>query len=247
MQAPTRKAKGQWLVVPGGAAAAYVEGHGCALGAPRECAAVAAARARGDFAYQLVAPRAAARRGVRLAERVALAPDWLFGRGCLTHVRAPAPLLEALSPGAGARAACEMPPAAPRASMAAPASAAGVLVATHFVYSMALKRKRTFQAFAWDAAPAANRTAYARGTCFGRSSKGILFGHTFFTTMKEKTILCAMPSGRTPECACCAGLPSLRSVQAAVLKAETTAGRPQPGRHVPKLEGCDDYQAFWDR
>ena len=41
--------------------------------------------------------------------------------------------------------------------MPAPGPAAGFLVATHFVYSMALKRKRTFRAFAWDDAHGANR------------------------------------------------------------------------------------------
>eukprot|EP00965_Chrysotila_dentata_P110830 3662597-Pleurochrysis_carterae.AAC.1 len=38
----------------------------------------------------------------------------------------------------------------PPQSMPAPAAAAGTLVATHFVYSMALKRKRAFRAFGWE-------------------------------------------------------------------------------------------------
>jgi len=235
----------QWLVVPGSAAPVYVEGRTCALLSDRACAEVAVTRRLADFAYQVVEP-ARPHAGVSVAEKVALAPDWFFGRGCLTHVRSPQALLEAVRPRASKSAMCEMPPTGERQAMPAPASAKGILVATHFVYSMALKRKRTFQAFAWDSSRS-NRTEYSAGTCWARSKKGILFGHTFFTQMENKVILCAMPGTDTAECSCCAGLSSLRKVQQAALKAETTSGREQGSRHVPQLEGCDDYQAFWDR
>ena len=90
--------------------------------------------------------------------------------------------------------------------MGAPGPAAGMLVATHFVYSMALKRKRTFGAFAWDH-NASRRTHYDAGACWKRAEKGILFGHTFFGQQATKSVLCALPSGQSSECACCEGLP----------------------------------------
>ena len=61
-----------------------------------------------------------------------------------------------------------------------------MLVATHFVYSMALKRKRAFRAFGWDFGDGRNRSttaAYngAAGSCWKRNDRAILLGHTFFT------------------------------------------------------------------
>eukprot|EP00966_Prymnesium_polylepis_P025185 580902-Prymnesium_polylepis.1 len=51
--------------------------------------------------------------GVRAGpvERIALAPDWLFGRGCLTHVRKPLAVLRVAAPGAARATTCELPPA----------------------------------------------------------------------------------------------------------------------------------------
>ncbi|KAL3910055.1 MAG: hypothetical protein SGPRY_009200, partial [Prymnesium sp.] len=75
----------------------------------------------------------------------------------------------------------------------APGPAAGLLVATHFVYSMALKRKRAFSAFGWDLADRRNRSNPG-GACFDRSDRGILFGHTFFDQLDQtKSILCSLP------------------------------------------------------
>ena len=118
--------------------------------------------------------------------QVALAPDWLFGRGCLTHVREPKALLDRATPGASKEAQCIPPPTQHGRTMLAPGPAAGLLVATHFVYSMALKRKRTFRSFGWDLGDARPRANYTRGSCWGRSNKGILFGHTFFTQTENK-------------------------------------------------------------
>ena len=56
----------------------------------------------------------------------------------------------------------------------------GLLVATHVVYSMALKRKRSFKAFAWDSADVRNRTTDGATDCFKRSQLSMLLGHTFF-------------------------------------------------------------------
>ena len=131
--------------------------------------------------------------------------------------------------------------------MGAPGPAAGMLVATHFVYSMALKRKRTFGAFSWDH-NSSSRTHYEQGSCWKRAERGILFGHTYFGQMPTKSVLCALPSGQAPECACCAGLPSAKTLKSQALQLETTNGyrlRNIQG-HLQKLEGCGDYQLFWD-
>ena len=130
-------------------------------------------------------PRSTAPPGGGTLERVALAPDWLFGRGCLTHVRAPENLLAAAGADAGG-ASCRAPERTPGLATLAPGPSAGMLVATHFVYSMALKRKRAFRAFGWDFGDGRNRSttaAYngAAGSCWKRNDRAILLGHTFFT------------------------------------------------------------------
>ena len=87
---------------------------------------------------------------------------------------------------------CMMPPSGRGEAMGAPGPAAGIVVATHFVYSTALKRKRTFRALGWDAPPAANRTRFTPGACWSRARKGILFGHTYLTySSSSKSVLCA--------------------------------------------------------
>ena len=80
-------------------------------------------------------------------ELVALAPDWLFGRGCLTQIRAPLELLRLARTPAQADGGCRPPPTTAGRVPLAPGPSSGILVATHFVYSMALKRKRAFRAF----------------------------------------------------------------------------------------------------
>ena len=147
---------------------------------------------------------------------------------------------------------CKIPPALPGHAMAAPGPAAGMLVATHFVYSMALKRKRTFTAFAWDA-PAqpirGNRTTYANGDCWARSDKGIIFGHTFFAQLPTKAVVCALPAAGQAECSCCSALPSVSELKNNNLpKMQSTSGYPTGGarKRLQTLEGCDDYQMFWD-
>ena len=239
-----------WVVMRGDAGAVYGGADSCALRADGACASVAAERAKTPFLVQTVRPRARPN-GAPTAERVALAPDWLFGRGCLTHVRQPAKLMRAARGVEAERATrCRQPPDTGRLAMPAPGPAAGLLVATHFVYSMALKRKRTFRAFGWDASPKHNRTSYADGTCWERAQKGVVFGHTFFAQTEAKSILCAMPQGQDSECACCAGMPSLQDLQKSdspALRLETTGGSSlRDRRHMATLEGCADYQMFWD-
>lgn len=252
-----------WAVVPGSAAPVYAGSGssasggaaGCALGDARACEAVAAERARSAFLAQLVRPPHRAGAAAGRTERIALAPDWLFGRGCLLHVREPRALLRATQTDFSSTQ-CTLPPPGPRRAMPAPGPAAGVLVATHFVYSMALKRKRSFKAFAWDAAAdERNRTRYAAGgACWRRAKKGILFGHTFFAQTDAKAVLCAMPSGDEPECSCCATLKALEPAAtsnggAYGHKMETTGGSSMRwmGMRAAKLQqGCADYQMFWD-
>lgn len=52
------------------------------------------------------------------------------------------------------------------------------------------------------------------------------------------------------ECACCAGMPSLQELQKSndpALRLETTSGHElRDRRHMATLEGCSDYQMFWD-
>jgi hypothetical protein len=246
-----RKSARAWMVVPGSAAPVYAA-SACALRDTRACQAVASQRARTAFLAQLVQPH----RGRGRAERIALAPDWLFGRGCLLHVRQPMALLQATST-AYANTQCELPPVGPRRAMPAPGPAVGVLVATHFVYSMALKRKRSFKAFGWDAADGRNRTRYPTGmACWRRARKGILFGHTFFAQTDAKAVLCAMPSGDEPECACCATLKNLEPAATSGLQGGTDghsmmttgghAERWMASRATKLQEGCQDYQMFWD-
>ena len=216
---------------------------------------MAAERARTAFLGQLVRPRRAAHAAAAAprAERVALAPDWLFGRGCLSHVRDPRGLLALAAPKEEARTQCALPPTGARQAMPAPGPAGGLLVATHFVYSMALKRKRTFRAFGWDAAGARNRTGGGGGAggCWRRSPKGMLFGHTFFAQLAStRSVLCAMPAGNGPECACCAPIGSLAALERSRGSwLETTSGHREGTRQrmASKLEGCGDYQLFWDR
>ena len=258
-----RKPKHAWTVVPGGAEEVYAgAGQGlsssCALQDPIACARVAAERSKTAFLAQIVKPSQAGGR----AERIALAPDWLFGRGCLVHVRAPLALLHHATPNEPpSSTVCRNPPTGWKRAPPAPGPAAGLLVATHFVYSMALKRQRSFRAFGWDLSDTRPRTNYTRGeACWKRSHKGMLFSHTFFAqTEQSRAVLCAMPSGDGPECSCCVGLQSLkvpdgggrRSMRGdpSQMGMETTGGHRMPwiaNRAAKLTEGCTDYQAFWD-
>ena len=247
------KPRHQWTVVPGSGEEVYAgAGHGlsaaCALGAPRACARVAAERARTPFLAQLVAPRTGR------AERIALAPDWFFGRGCLVTVRSPLELLRHVSPGRPPdQTQCMLPPSGGRRVPPAPGPAAGMLVATHFVYSMALKRQRAFRAFGWDVADARNRTSYEPGEgCWRRSAKAVLFSHTFFAqTTEAKAVLCAMPGSDLPACSCCVELRSLGDAGSTRnrLEMESTSGHVMRWNHqraTKLVQGCTDYQAFWD-
>ena len=287
------KPQGHWSVVPVGSAAVYPAGTPCALRDAAACEAIAAARARSAFLVQSVRPpRSTAPPGGGTLERVALAPDWLFGRGCLTHVRAPENLLAAAGADAGG-ASCRAPERTPGLATLAPGPSAGMLVATHFVYSMALKRKRAFRAFGWDFGDGRNRSttaAYngAAGSCWKRNDRAILLGHTFFTqtegtkavrlprdsfgairrdsarrgaTRREASdralplpshqVMCALPKGgdtAAPECSCCAGLPSLSKLRprAAGFSLESTGGGRIGDAPLRALDGCNDYQLFWD-
>ena len=244
------KSADRWAVLPGSTQAIYTEGQACALESPSLCARVAAERSKTAFLVQSVRPHR--RPGIDANElrdeRVALAPDWLFGRGCLTHLREPIKLLkQAHSPAVDAGQCTTMPTRLGAAPLA-PGPAAGLLVATHFVYSMALKRKRAFRAFGWDLADGRNRTADASGSCFSRSSQGILFGHTFFDqTTTMKSIVCSLPLGDGPACSCCAGLGSMQATEVGRggYRLETTSGAQfnNPGL-FKALEGCNDYQVL---
>lgn len=77
------------------------------------------------------------------------------------------------------------------------------------------------------------------------------FGHTFFAQTTSKTVLCALPSSEAPECACCTGLRSLQlpaQERERAGRLETTGGRlaRRSVNLAAKIEGCGDYQAFWD-
>ena len=260
----------QWSVVPSRAAAAYPKGSRCARERKAECAAVAKARDRSEFLVQLVRPPRGGGASPR-DERIALAPDWLFGRGCLTHVRQPIELIRSAIPGwspARVPAGSDGPnscAATARGALVpfAPAHAAGVLVATHFVYSMALKRKRAFRAFGWDLADQRNRSTGGQAPCWDRSDRGVVLGHTFFTQTKRKAVVCALPPSEEPTCSCCASVPTVVpggpaggkgkgggrrvGVGGGRFSIESTSGfRVRDNGVLPALEGCNDYQLFWD-
>jgi len=242
------KPAGSWAVLPGTAGDTYGPDSTCALGSAASCAQVAAERRKTAFLVQSVRPNRPQGVPARV-ERVALAPDWLFGRGCLTHLRAPMELLrQAHSPAAG-QASCTTPPTSVGHVPLAPGPAAGLLVATHFVYSMALKRKRAFKAFGWDLGDERNRSMAAGQSCFSRSNLAMLFGHTFFDqTAATKSVLCSLPEGDAPACSCCAGLDTMQGAPSpSGYRLETTGGSAfnSPG-HFKALEGCNDYQLFWD-
>ena len=148
----------------------------------------------------------------RRDERIALAPDWFFGRGCLSHMRAPLEFLKLARPDHGDAATCRAQPTLLGQAQLAPGPAAGLLVATHFVYSMALKRKRAFRAFGWDLADTRNRSIDS-GHCFQRGERAMLFGHTFFDQLQQtKSILCSLPPRDDPACSCCAGVGSAQAI-----------------------------------
>ena len=257
-----------WSVVPSSAAAIYPPGAECALRHAVACAAVNAHRAATAFLSQLVRPavpsgvhaHAMGHAGASMPreERIALAPDWLFGRGCLTHVRKPLELLRRVEATCSApettctapalETTCTAPPQQRGLSTPAPGPAAGLLVATHFVYSMALKRKRAFRAFGWDLGDARNRSAATSESCWRRTDRAMLFGHTAFTdTPETKSVLCALPRGDEPDCTCCTGLPSIKGPVGRSVQLETTGGATIKNNMViEKLEGCNDYQLYWD-
>ena len=76
----------------------------------------------------------------------------------------------------------------------------------------------------------------------------MLFGHTAFTdTPETKSVLCALPRGDEPDCTCCAGLPSIKGPVGRSVQLETTGGAPiHNDMVIDKLEGCNDYQLYWD-
>jgi len=115
---------------------------------------------------------------------------------------------------------------------------------------MALKRKRAFRAFGWDLGDRRNRSAAASSrSCFDRSNLAMLFGHTFFDQMVDtKSVLCSMPHGDAPACSCCTGLQTLRSTPSrGAYRLESTGGSGfSSPSHFQMLEGCNDYQLFWD-
>lgn len=267
-----RKAASEWAVVPGLAGATYPRGVACALGEAAACERVAAERRKTAFLVQSVRPQVgrdgtapSLQRSLRI-EHVALAPDWLFGRGCLTHLRAPKELFRLsranghgggdAAPGASDAAECRAAPTTPGRAPLAPGPAAGLLVGTHFVYSMALKRKRAFRAFGWDLGDTRNRTAPSLGgggaSCLERAERGILFGHTFFDqTSGLKSIVCSsLPDEAAPACSCCVGLDSMVAKDKGSrgsYRLETTGGYGfSSPNHFKSLEGCNDYQLFWD-
>lgn len=242
----------QWAAIPGTAGETYVAGSSCALGDVGLCARVASERHKTAFLVQSVRPPSTHARSERRDELVALAPDWLFGRGCLTHLRGPLALLRLAGSTAPSNARCQPPPALQGRAPLAPGPAAGILVATHFVYSMALKRKRAFRAFGWDLADKRNRSMDEDGECFKRSSLSMIFGHTFFDqTDATKSVVCAMPVGDGPACSCCAGVGPMQSLAGGRgsrgFRLETTSGSTfSSPTHFQTLEGCNDYQVCFE-
>jgi hypothetical protein len=90
---------------------------------------------------------------------------------------------------------------------------------------------------------------YAQGSCWDRSERGLLFGHTFFSLAETKYTLCALASDTgQPECSCCADLPT-GPLERQVFAGELTNGAKNfiTKRHMNLLVGCADYQTFWDR
>ena len=259
------KRSNEWAVIPGTAGDVYDPRTPCALGDTDACATVKAERRRTAFLVQTVRPPAGSFGGGASSapgEFVALAPDWLFGRGCLTHLRAPMALLRLARAKEARNGHCAALPGGQQPSQnghvpLAPGPASGLLVATHFVYSMALKRKRAFRAFGWDLADGRNRSFPSTDdSCFKRSHRAMLFGHTFFDqTRHTKSVLCALPSdgddNDDPACPCCAGLGTMQELAGGRtprgFRLETTGGSAfsSPG-HFQALEGCNDYQMFWD-
>ena len=64
-------------------------------------------------------------------------------------------------------------------------------------------------------------------------------------------VMCALPKGgdtAAPECSCCAGLPSLSKLRprAAGFSLESTGGGRIGDAPLRALDGCNDYQLFWD-
>jgi hypothetical protein len=104
------KPRDKWLVVAGDKHPTfYAAGtHKCTLAGMLRpvCKKQYKERAKAAHLVQYVAPPpdpTSIGPSVARAERIALAPDWLFGRGCLTHVRSPRVLLEKATPGRAAR------------------------------------------------------------------------------------------------------------------------------------------------
>jgi len=163
-------------------------------------------------------------------------------------MRAPLEFLKLARPDHGDAATCRAQPTLLGQAQLAPGPAAGLLVATHFVYSMALKRKRAFRAFGWDLADTRNRSIDS-GHCFQRGERAMLFGHTFFDQLQQtKSILCSLPPRDDPACSCCAGVGSAQALEGkGGYRFESTAGWATGGRGLIKaIEGCNDYQMFWD-
>lgn len=105
-----RKPPQMWATIPGDAGEVYSKEHSCALRDAGLCEQVRRERRRTAFLSQLVIPKSSATGSKRVAERIALAPDWLFGRGCLTHVKWPAEFLKMVRPGSEQSTTCVRPP-----------------------------------------------------------------------------------------------------------------------------------------
>ena len=142
-------------------------------------------------------------------QRVALAPDWLFGRGCLTQAR-------------------DVHAGAPRSS-----SLLAELVGVHFVYAASVKRLRFFDAVGWTSP---NRSYPACSMRHRFEGHTLLMSHTFADESPTPTTL-ACGIG-----ACCATIGRIESA-----RFETTDGVPTSHPdHAQQLEGCNDYQLFFD-
>ena len=81
----------------------------------------------------------------------------------------------------------------------------------------------------------------------------MLFGHTFFDqTTSTKSVLCSLPpDDDAPACTCCAGLGTMQKAAdkrgGGGYRLESTSGYAfNSPTHFQSLEGCNDYQLFWD-
>ena len=193
------------------------------------CEQVVTARSRSAFLWNAVR-----------SARVALAPDWMFGRGCVTRTRVGASFLERRmrqldGVNDGGRLRIDATGRATKRKNARRVSNESVrsmwsfVVATHFVYSKAQKRLDAFDALGWSKGGGVWRPS---DRCRPAASQALVVGHTLFGLggFDLKTTVCV--SSQEDDRKCCRAMPAVFQ-----------RSRVSRLRHV---EGCSDYQELWD-